>query len=80
MSSDASFSLVLAFDTDDPEFTRGVEMGRFWEQLKTGESVDQTIHATNAEMAMRACEALEREFTAEALDDTWIELHVAEGA
>jgi hypothetical protein len=70
------FSLALAFDTDDPEFCRGVEAGRLWEQLKTGERVEQTIHATNSEMAIRMCEALEREFSAEVLDETWVELRV----
>lgn len=80
MMGDESFSLALAFDTDDPEFCRGVEAGRLWEQLKSGEPVDQTIHATNSEMAIRMCEALDREFTADVLDDTWIELRVgAEG-
>lgn len=76
MSADAGFSLALAFDTDDPEFVRGVEAGRLWEQLKSGEQVDQTIHATNAEMAIRMCEALDREFTAQVLDETWVELYV----
>lgn len=73
---DKSYSLVLAFDTDDPEFCRGVEAGRLWEQLKTGEGVEQTIHASNSEMAIRMCEALEREFSAEVLDATWVELRV----
>lgn len=73
---DAAFSLVLAFDSDDSEFCRGVEAGQLWEQLKSGEPVGQTIHATNSEMAIRMCEALEREFSAEQLDDTWIELRV----
>jgi hypothetical protein len=63
----------LLLDSDDPEFCRGVEAGRLWEQLKTGESVEQTIHATNAEMAIRMCEALDREFSAEELDETWVE-------
>jgi hypothetical protein len=76
VSADAGFSLALAFDTDDPEFVRGVEAGRLWEQLKSGEQVDQTIHATNAEMAIRMCEALDREFTAQVLDETWVELYV----
>lgn len=71
--NDQNYSLALAFDTDDSEFCRGVEAGRLWEQLKTGEEVSQTIHATNAEMAIRMCESLEREFSAEPLDDTWIE-------
>lgn len=69
--SDGAFSLVLPFDTDDSEFCRGVEAGRLWEQLKTGEEVEQTIHATNSEMAIRMCESLEREFSAEVLDDNW---------
>jgi hypothetical protein len=77
VSDDAAFGLMLAFDTDDPEFVRGVELGRLWEQLKSGDEVDQTIHATNSEMAIRACEALDREFTADVLDDTWIDLHVS---
>ena len=71
--ADGGFSIALAFDTDDPEFGRGVEAGCLWEQLKTGEPVQQMIHATNAEMAIRMCESLEREFSAEPLDDTWIE-------
>ena len=77
--SDAAFGLVLPFDTDDPEFVRGFEAGRLWEQLKGGEAVDQTIHAANAEMAIRMCEATERRFSAEELDETWIELRVAPG-
>ena len=31
------YALALAFDTDSPEFVRGVEIGRLWEQLKTDE-------------------------------------------
>jgi hypothetical protein len=73
VSADAGFSLLLAFDSDDEEFCRGVEAGRLWEQLKTGEEVHQTIHATNSEMAIRMCESLGREFSAEVLDDTWVE-------
>lgn len=76
MSDGASFGLVLPFDTDDTEFVRGFEAGRLWEQLKTGEAVDQTIHATNAEMAIRICEEMDREFSAEVLDETWVELRV----
>lgn len=78
--SEENYSLVLPFDTDDPEFCRGVEAGRLWEQLKFGEEVHQTIHATNSEMAIRMCEALNRTFSAEVLDETWVELHVEEGS
>jgi hypothetical protein len=76
MAEGGSYGLVLPFDTDDSEFCRGVEAGRLWEQLKFNEPVQQTIHATNSEMAMRMCESLEREFSAEILDDTWVELTV----
>jgi hypothetical protein len=76
MSDGASYGLVLPFDTDDTEFVRGFEGGRLWEQLKTGEEIQQTIHATNAEMAIRMCEEMEREFSAGVLDETWVELRV----
>lgn len=76
----ADYGLLLGFDSDDPEFCRGVEAGRLWEQLKSGEPVEQMIHATNAEMAIRMCEALEREFSAEPIDDTWIEFRSDEAA
>lgn len=72
----ADFSLVLPFDTDDPGFVRGFEAGRLYEQLKSGEEVQQTIHATNSEMAIRMCEQQERAFSAEVLDGTWTELRV----
>ena len=74
--SDDSYSLALEFDTNDPEFARGVEAGRLWEMLKSGEAVQQTIHATNTEMAIRMCEAGGRAWRAEPLDETWIELYV----
>jgi hypothetical protein len=79
VSEDARFGLVLPFDTDDTEFVRGFEGGRLWEQLKTGEPVEQTIHATNTEMAIRMCEEMGREFSAEVLDEIWIELRVEQG-
>jgi hypothetical protein len=71
--SDQDYKLLLAFDTDNEEFCRGFEAGRLWEILKSGEEVSQTIHATNAEMAIRMCESLDREFSAEPLDDAWID-------
>lgn len=68
---------ILAFDTDDPEFTRGFEAGRLWEQVKADAApFEQTIHASNAEMAMRICEAQERDFRADILDEHWVEIHV----
>jgi hypothetical protein len=75
----ASYGLLLPFDTDDSEFCRGFEAGHLWEQLKSGEEIQQTIHATNSEMAIRMCEEMEREFSAEVLDETWVELRVEQG-
>lgn len=72
------FQPVLPFDTDDPEFVRGVEVGRLWEMLQhhDGEFV-QEFHATNAEMVLRMAEATARDVTAEEMDgDTWMLLKV----
>lgn len=73
-----SYGLVLAFDTDDAEFVRGFEAGRLWERVKEDRSTwDQMIHATNAEMVMRMCEAEGREFSADLVDDVWVRVTVS---
>lgn len=68
------FSLALAFDRDTPDFAHGVEVGRLWEQLHADpyESVEQEVHAANAEMLMRLAEATGRRFEAEQHDDVWM--------
>ena len=64
---------VLQFDTDSPEFIRGVEVGRIWERLKNeDEEVLVMIHATNAEMIMRISEATDRPVISEEHDDRWM--------
>ena len=72
------FQPVLAFDTDDPEFARGVEIGRLWEMLRHhDDAFIQEIHATNAEMVLRMGEATGRTLTAEEMDgDVWMLLKV----
>jgi hypothetical protein len=72
--AEASYSLALAFDTDDPEFTRGVEIGRLWEQLRAepDETVEQQVHATNAEMVLRMGEALDRPVRTSDDDGHWM--------
>lgn len=76
---DSGYIMLLAFDTDDPEFSRGFEAGRMWERIKKDHTTwDEIIHAPNAEMVMRMCEAQERKFRAEDTDDesfvrVWIE-------
>lgn len=70
-----TFELLLAFDTDDPEFVRGVEVGRLWHIARSDvDTIDETIHASNAEMAMRIGEATGRPFTAARVDDMWIRI------
>lgn len=71
-------SLLMAFDTNDPEFARGFEVGRLWEQLEAAsdwEPLDgELVHAANAEMLMRLGEATGRQATAIDLDGHWLEV------
>lgn len=69
--------LLLPFDTDDEQFVRGFELGYLWARLQHEDEVVQTIHATNAEMAIRIGESTGREFTAEELADGWLEVTYA---
>lgn len=56
-----SHALAVAFDTGDPEFARGVEVGRLWERLRAEpEPVVEMVHVGNAEMVLRIAEALQR--------------------
>jgi hypothetical protein len=65
-------ALVIAFDSSAPDFVRGVEVGRLWEQLKSDEPVQQEVHASNAEMLLRMAEATGRPLKADPLGDTWL--------
>ncbi len=55
------YALALAFDTDDPEFCRGVEVGRLWEMLHgTDDPIEESVQTSNAEMVLRMAEATGR--------------------
>lgn len=69
---EAEYGLVLAFDTDDQEFTRGFESGQLWERIERDGRAEQLIHAGNAEMVMRIAEAKRLTFSAEDLSDGWL--------
>jgi len=72
------FNLLLAFDTQEPEFARGFEAGRMWERIKNDQTdCDEIIHASNAEMLMRMCESQERTFRAEDLDDEYVQVWIS---
>ncbi len=66
-------ALALAFDTDDAEFARGVEIGRLWERLRAeAEVVVEMVHLANAEMVLRIADALGRPVVSEEHDATWM--------
>lgn len=69
-ADDDGYNLVLPFDTDDPEFRRGVEAGALWAHLEHEPYVAKTVHADNAEMVMRIAEALSLPFSAEPCGQT----------
>jgi hypothetical protein len=69
--SDSSHRLVLPFDTDDPEFRRGVEAGALWAHLEHEPYVAKTVHMDNAERVMRIAEVLHLPFTAHPAAGRW---------
>jgi hypothetical protein len=70
-SSD-EYRLVLAFDTDKPEFTRGFELGQLWERIERDGCTAQLVHAENTEMVMRVAEASGLVFAAEDAGAGWL--------
>ena len=71
---EATYGMVLPFDTDDEEFCRGVEMGIVWAELKHRDAWDRfdaTVHGNNAEMMVRIAEATNRPLTTHDTDPEW---------
>ena len=71
---DAEYGLILPFDSDAPEFTRGFEAGQLWERLERDGHADQLLHAENAEMVMRMAERKGLTFRAEDLSNGWLQV------
>lgn len=68
-----SYGLLLPFDSDEDEFTRGFEVGALWERLDRDGFLHQPLaHASNAEMFMRMAEAKGLPFRAETVNEEWI--------
>lgn len=64
--------LVLRFDTDHPEFTRGFEAGMIWERMNQRiPTFEQHISGKNAEMIMRMAEVQSYKYVADNLEDGW---------
>lgn len=71
---ETEFGLVLAFDSDDPEFNRGFEAGMLWMSLgdKKVTKINQHIQAKNAEMVIRMCDKQGWTYKADDLGNEWL--------
>ncbi len=73
-----AYGLLLAFDSDSEDFTRGFEIGQLWERLNRDGFLHQPLaHASNAEMFMRMAEAKGCKFTADPVNDEWLSITIA---
>lgn len=77
--SGRGFELALQFDTDDPAFARGVEVGLLYAGVRSASlggvsRYSRTVHAINAEMVLRIAEALQVPVQSEELGDEWLEV------
>jgi hypothetical protein len=76
MNDQHGHGLLLPFDTDNEDFTRGFEAGHVWTRLRDSgfEQTTFTVHAENAEMMLRIAEALGVTVQSEELGDGWLEV------
>lgn len=69
------YTLAIAFDTDDAEFCRGVEVGMIYGRLLAEpRPVLAVVHASNAEMMLRLAEATSTSVRSVDLDEDWLEV------
>lgn len=67
-----SNELLMPFDTDHPEFTRGFECGQLWEALRLRPSEHSvTLHSANFEMARRCARYYNYVLETIQDDNTW---------
>lgn len=67
------YALVLPFDNTSTDFARGVEVGMVHQRLCSEPlPVSATMHADNAEMALRMAEAHGCPVRAEPLSSEWL--------
>lgn len=71
LGEDDDYSCVLPFDTDDPEFVRGFQIGQLWERLNHQPHAVGMVFTRSAEMVMRMAERKGLPFTATIYDDEW---------
>lgn len=64
---------LLPFDSDDPLFIRGVEVGMMHARLSRDPGpVEATVHDANTEMVLRLAEAHDRDVIAVDLGEGWL--------
>lgn len=71
----SDYNLILAFDSDQPEFRRGFEAALIYRdawELERGKGFERTVHPDNAEMVMRIAEATGCTFTAQEVEGDWV--------
>ncbi|MGD0311803.1 MAG: hypothetical protein ABSC90_05020 [Acidimicrobiales bacterium] len=66
----------LRFDTDDPEFQRGFEIGVLWERLVTDGACNMAVSASNAEMVIRVAQAFGCRFSGQEIEDDQISVEL----
>ena len=69
---DNPYSLLLPFDTDDPQFRRGVEIGVLWANLQHSGHAKETVHWDTAGMVMRIADEKGLRFSAVPVDESWV--------
>jgi len=67
---------VLQFDSDDPEFQRGFEIGILWERLSTDGACHMAVSASNTEMVLRVAKAFDCVFSGQELADDQISIEL----
>jgi hypothetical protein len=73
VSGPREFDLLMPFDTDEREFTRGFQMGMVWALSEPAPTTSVMVYAVNAELLVRMKERGCRFACREANDD-WLEI------
>jgi hypothetical protein len=76
---EATYGLVLPFDSDDPEFARGMTCGMIWERLKHEPyRLRQQVRSDCSEMILRIAEATGRHVHTVSDTDDWLDVEFGE--
>ena len=72
--SEDTYSPLLEFTNQIPDFADGFEIGRLWAITRANpdEVIVDTVHARNAEMLIRIAEATHRSFQSDVPIEDWV--------